>query len=228
MHEVPGASARDLPAPPTPEETAARFGRPVFGLVPQPHLKELDTLSTVASDEELTDVSVSYSFLTEPTDPTDPRNLVPTVRDIDGWLEKAERDGQPEWFVRSLQAMRFPMVWEAVRTTSRTDPSGATTAERLAAHMEHVLINTSDERRRRDDDSGIPSLDTGVTAAHARPTTVPVDGTERPGIQIDTDPTVIGWAVEVDDSLVSVVLDRDRADHLDVRLVTRWGDERAR
>lgn len=228
MHEVPGASARDLPAPPSPEEVAAGFGRPVFGLVPQPHLRELDVLSTVASGEELTEVSVSYSFLAEPSDPADPRNLVPTVRDIDGWLEKAERDGQPEWFARGLQSMRFPMVWEAVRTASRVDPWGATTAERLAGHMEHVLINTADERRRRDGDSVIPSLDAGVTAAHARPTTLTVDGAERPGIQIDTDATVIGWAVEVDDSLVSIVLDRDRAEHLDVRLATRWGADRAR
>ncbi|RWZ46143.1 hypothetical protein ELQ90_16085 [Labedella phragmitis] len=191
MHEVPGASARDLPAPASPEEVAARFGRPVFGLVPQPHVRELDVLSTVATGEELSEVSVSYSFLAEPGDPTDPRNLVPTVRDIDGWLEKAERDGQPEWFVRGLQSMRFPMVWEAVRTTTRVDPWAATTAERLAAHMEHVLLNTADERQRRDD-SGIPSLDAGVTAAHALPANVAVDGAERPGIQIDTDATVIG------------------------------------
>jgi hypothetical protein len=67
-----------------------------------------------------------------------------------------------------------------------------------------------------------------VTAAHARPTTVAVDGADRPGIQIDTDATVIGWAVEVDDSLVSIVLDRVRAEHLDVRLVTRWGADHAR
>jgi hypothetical protein len=39
---------------------------------------------------------------------------------------------------------------------------------------------------------------------------------------------VIGWAIEVDDSLVSLVLDRDRAEHLDVRLATRWGADRAR
>ncbi|RWZ58441.1 hypothetical protein ELQ92_14125 [Labedella populi] len=223
MHEVPGASARDLPAPPSPEEVAARFGRSVFGLVPQPHLRELDILSTVATGQELTEVSVSYSFLAEPGDTTDPRNLVPTVRDIDGWLEKAERDRQPEWFVRSLQSMRFPMMWEAARTASREDPWGTPIAERLAAHMDHVLINTADERRRRDGGSVIPFLDVGVSAAHARPTTVAVDGSERTGIRIDTDPTVIGWAIEVDDSLVSIVLDRDRAERLDVALVTRWG-----
>lgn len=227
MHEVPGASARDMPAPPSPEEVAARFGRPVFGLVSQPHLGELDGLSTVATGEELVEVSVSYSFLAIPTDLTDPRNLVPTVRDIEGWLEKAERDGQPEWFVRSLESMRFPMIWEAVRTATRRDAFGATTAERLAAHMEHVLVNTADERRRRDD-SGIPSLDGGVSAAHARPATVTVDGNEHPGIRIDTDATVIGWAVEVDDSLVSIVVDRDRAEHLDVELTARWGARRGR
>ena len=223
MHEVTNARPGDFPAPPSADEVASRFGRPVFSLVEQPGLIRLDGLSTVATGDRLVEVSVSYSHLVAPEDPTDPRGLVDDIDEVTGWIEKAHRDGRPEWFVRSLEALRFPMLWETVRT-ARRDADGATSlAESLARHLDHVLINTVEGRRRRSGDRPGRELDGPVNPAHARPATVVVDGLPREGVEIDTDADLTGWAVIVDDLVVSVALDREVAATLEVALATGGG-----
>ena len=220
MHEIPGATPHDVPEPPSPDEVAARFGRPIIGFCPQPHLTELNGLSTMGHNDRLVQVAVSYSFLLDPADPSSPQNLVDDVESVHGWIEKAHRDRQPEWFIRSLQSRSFPMLWEAVRTS--VDEFERTPAEGLARHVNHVLINTVENRRRRSADSPAPRLDAAVPASHAQPATVTLDGIERDGVMIDTDPDIVGWAAEVDGAIVSIAIDRDRAAVLDLRLVTRW------
>lgn len=223
MHEVPNARPEDFPAPPSGDEVASRFGRPIFTLVEQPGLIRLDTLSTVATGDRLVEFSVSYSRVLVAEDPTDPRNLVDDIDEVTGWIDKARREGRPAWFVRSLEARRFPMLWETVRTARRDADGAASLAEGLARHMDHVLINSVEGRRRRPIDHPGHDLDGPVNPAHARPATLIVDGLAREGIEIDTDADLVGWAVPVDDLVVSVALDREVAPSLEVALATGWG-----
>jgi hypothetical protein len=224
VHEVPNARPEDFPAPPSADEVASRFGRPVYTLVEQLGLIRLDGLSTVANGDRPVEVSVSYSRLVAPEDPTDPRNLVDDIDDVTGWIEKARREGRPAWFVRSLEARRFPMLWETVWTARKDADGAASLAESLVRHMDHVLINTVEGRRRRSSDHPGLDLDGPVNPAHARPTTIVVDGLPREGIGIDTDADIVGWAVPVDDLVVSIALDRDVAATLEIALEVGWSD----
>ncbi|WP_165068362.1 hypothetical protein [Marisediminicola senii] len=209
MQEIPGRTVRDLPTPPTRAEVIARFGAPVFTLVPQPHLRELDGASTMAVNDTLQEVSLSYSYLRWPDDPADPRNLVPDIDEITHWIDKAHRDDQPEWFIASLESRRYPTVWEAVRSIHPDVGVAQTLAEHLAHHVNHVLIN-SVEGRRVDAAGRPPRLDAEVKPTHAQPAVLTVDGVELPAITIDTDPHIVGWAAQVGEVYVTVALDRER------------------
>jgi hypothetical protein len=118
---------------------------------------------------------------------------------------------RPAWLVARVERMRHPMLWEVVQT-HWTAPGRdlPTPDEVLVEHVQYVLMN------QYRDEHGIPD-----PTEHPWPTLVDersvqsghpvlVDGVERPGLLLDTDPFVLGLATELDDGrLLTAVLPRD-------------------
>jgi hypothetical protein len=220
MEFIPGLTARDMPAPATPDEIATRFSAPLFTFAPQPCLAEMG-FSTVAIGGELTEVSISYSVFRNPDDPDDPVNFTDAREESDSLVREARDAGQPDWFTDAVRSMRHPTLWEAVCTMRLPQVLGQSIAESLAGHMNHIIVNSM-EGRVRATAEGIPELDSDVSPRHARNgATVIVDGIGFDAIHIDTDPDVVGWALDTDGCRVLIAFDRDYAGLVDIALVRR-------
>ncbi|MDP9905583.1 hypothetical protein [Arthrobacter bambusae] len=118
--------------------------------------------------------------------------------------------------------MRYPQLWDAVRTTWHRDPAERSSPARvLAEHMNHVLIN----RYRREWLGGIawdryagdarrPPANRGVPAW--------IDGVEVQGVEIDTDPLVYGVGASLGQGgVVTAVLPRDELDYIRIEFAKR-------
>ncbi|MES2092283.1 MAG: hypothetical protein V4531_00505 [Actinomycetota bacterium] len=220
MRIVPGMTVRDLPDPPSNDRVIEAFSAPVLTLVPQPHLRESSWASMALNDVSV-EVSASYCFFRHPADLADPLNYADDIEATLGYIEKALSDNQPDWFLDRLRDNRYPMLWETVRTTRLGVDPDRSLAERLAEHVNHVLINTVGHRTSWSDD-GPPILDHEVTARHAQSGfSLIIDGVECDALIIDTDPDVIGWAVQLTTVAVTVAIDRDRAAMIDLVLERR-------
>lgn len=213
-----GMTVRNLPAPATLAADAARFRVPVFGFVPQPKLRSIGH-GTTGTNGMLEEVTMSYAFIRDPENPDDRNNFREKAAEIEAARLSAQQTGQPAWFLERLLILRYPGLWEAVATVAPRSDDPRTLAERLADHVNHVLINTVDSRR-RENSHRAPTLDGGVRATHSQDAALLIDGSSVPGIVIDTDPDVIGWAAQVRDALVLVALPRDYVDQIDRSLVT--------
>jgi len=143
-----------ISAPPTTAQRIAAFPAPVAGFIAQPHLELLPLASEWSSgngEGALTErsVTLSYTFWRNPSNRDDPGNLrdldeatraalaAPPVRPLPPQLEEAR------------QRMRFPMVWNAIRTTivSRgMDLPNLGMA--LIDHATYILMNTFRDTRK--------------------------------------------------------------------------------
>jgi len=167
------------------------------------------------------EASASYCFFSHPADLTDPLNYADDIESTLMYIEKALSDHQPEWFLDRLRDNRYPTLWEAVRTTKLGIDPDRSLADRLADHVNNVLINTVHHRSSWGD-AGPPVLDHEVTARHAQSGfALRVDGVATDAFIIDTDPDIVGWALQVGALAVTVAIDRDRAELIDVALETR-------
>lgn len=220
MHIAEGLRVADLPVPPTGDEIAAAFPVPLFGLVTQPGVAEAG-FGTVSSNGGVHEVSISYSLFRHPEDHNDPANFANNAADTLAAITKAERDGQPEWFIAGLKRMRFPVLWEAVSTVRTDIGEPLPLADRLAAHVNHVVMNTCVERQ-HESSTGPAILLDPVQASDALPgRLLQVDGADMSAIQIDTDVDATGWAFEVPHAAVLVVIRRADLALVDVRLERR-------
>jgi hypothetical protein len=220
MHIAEGPSVSDFPVPPTGDEIAASFPVPLFGLVAQPSIAEAG-FGTVSSNDGVHEVAISYSLFRNPADHNDPSNYTDDAADILSAIDAAERKGQPEWFVIGLRRMRFPVLWEAVSTVITQIGEPLPLADRLAAHINHVVMNTC-ENRRHESSTGPATLENPVHADDALPgRLLQVDGADVSAIQIDTDVDATGWAFETAHAAVLVVLRREHLPLVDVRLERR-------
>jgi hypothetical protein len=218
MHEIPGATSGDFPAPPAIDDVARNFGGPVFTLVPQPSLQEISLPSTVSENGRLREVSLSYSYFRHPDNRADSRNFAENAEATTTMLRTAEAERQPAWFIEALGQRRYPLLWEAVLTVGRGGERSVTQV--LSDHLRHVLSNTWGTRRPNGFD-GTDASATGARTERAREATLEIDGVMREAMVLDSDPDVIGWAAPVEGSVVVLVLDRDIAPTLDLRLIRR-------
>jgi hypothetical protein len=105
--------------------------------------------------------------------------------------------------------MRYPLLWEAVQTHWCVDGvDRPTPSEALVQHAQYVLVNEYRDEHARTEDDRWPVLvdERSIQSGHP----VLVDGVERPGLLLDTDPFVLGIATELDDGrLLTAVLPRD-------------------
>ncbi|MFJ2368174.1 hypothetical protein [Microbacterium sp. NPDC087665] len=223
--EFSGTVPMDAPDPRIEYEArlhALPFG--VFELVPQPSLTRLPmpSFSEMIGAERMLSASFSYAWWRFPDDHSDPRNEIELDERTRRSIEEEPAWGRPTWLIEQAQLLRYPMLWEATRTTWHASPddSRASLARELVDHANHVLIN------RFRTELGIPS---GPRVGEAWKTTVTavsdasatVDGAERPAVQIDTDPFVFAIGFRVDEHIVcTTVVPRDALESIDLALTT--------
>lgn len=208
----------DLPAPPTPDDVARAFPVPLLTLVPQDAIGE--TLCGVGSHTTdgtvvMTTATLSYTFWRNPADRSDPANLADLPAAVRADLDAPPVRPLPEWILRARERMRYPLLWDAVRTTHIADPAEApwhTPAFALVEHVNYILMNTYRDERVRAAPDEFPGELLGAATErsieHGIPVTV--DGVDRPGMRIDTDAHVYGLGVDLGDRILTAVFARER------------------
>ncbi|MFC4244703.1 hypothetical protein ACFOYW_15115 [Gryllotalpicola reticulitermitis] len=218
-------------------QQARRMPVPVYGLVPQRHLEDWDALGVSSSEHDGVVVechlSISYTLWRNPDYLDDPVNLTDdALREIDDdardrtsgtQRKRDEPDDRPAWLIERLRRTRYrPLLWECVTTHWSARPRDSDRVEaRLADHVNHILRNGFQSTRLRGAAPG--QLDSPVDERHVEHgITVRVDGFERSGIRIDTDPDVYGIGVSLDTATcVTAVVPRDELRFVDLGFATR-------
>jgi hypothetical protein len=225
--EFDGVVPSDAPDPGIASEARLRnVGFPVFHLAPQPALTRLPIANFAESSgeagrEELS-VALSYTLWMHPDDHSDPRNEIALDDRTRRMLDEEPAWGRPAWLAAQAQSIRYPMLWEAVRTAWYASPGRphASVEQQLVDHVDHILRNSFREELGLDRGSTVLDGWRATTTA-VREGTVRVDGRERPAVQIDTDPLVYAVGFRVAPHVVCTsVVSRDRLPSIDFALVT--------
>ncbi|MGN9910026.1 hypothetical protein ACTMTJ_20985 [Phytohabitans sp. LJ34] len=197
---------------------------PVVGITSQPHLEDWGAIGVSTGGAlDWCEVSISYTLWRNPDEPDDPANLAELDPEQRHALEAEPRWPRPQWLVEQVRRMRYPILWECVRTRWSRRPGAFDTIESvLAAHVNHVLVNQF--RQTRVVSSHPPSeLDSPVyerCVDHGIP--VLVDGAVLDGSRIDTDPDVYGVGVELGaHTVVTAAIPRDALPHVEVAFAVR-------
>lgn len=198
---------------------------PVMGFVAQPALEDVhmeNTMSSGMTDISQMTVGINYTLWRNPDDRSDPANLADldeaTRRALDGPFPAP----RPAWLIEQVERMRYPMLWEAVRTTWHRDPSELSVPRILVEHTNHILMNrfrkalglgdiVADRFAARLTERAVNSL-----------ATVNLDGVEMPAFEIDTDPFVYAIGAELKDgSVVTAVVPRDDLEYVQIGFARR-------
>ncbi|WP_136043129.1 MULTISPECIES: hypothetical protein [unclassified Microbacterium] len=215
--EFSGVVPMDAPDPSIESEARVRsLPFPVFELRPQPALTRIPIASFTeiggATGREEISAAFSYTLWRYPDDHADPRNEIELDEATRRSLDDEPPWGRPAWLIEQVKVFRYPMLWEAVRTTWNASPAreGTSLAEQLVDHTNHILRNQFREELglswdpRADDDAW------AATTTAASETSVEVDGRDHPALQIDTDPFVYGVGFRIDEHVVcTAVVPRD-------------------
>lgn len=225
--EFRGVLPEDAPDPSIAAEARLRAVEfPVFDLRPQPSITRMPITGFTegSGSRGVTELSAqfSYTLWRHPDDHSDPRNEIELDEQTRRALDEEPPWPRPTWLIERAQLFRYPMLWEAVRTAwhREPDPGRHGLATQLVDHANHVLEN------RFRDQLGLPSgpgaFENGrVKESAVAQSALAVDGEERPGLHVDTDPFVYAVGFRVDEHVVcTVVLPRDSLPFLDLALVT--------
>ena len=221
----------DLPAPPTADEVARQFARPIMTLVDQPSLDEAGIgVATQSSSGhstisrlELTEATISYTLWRNPDERSDPANLADLDDRTRDSLDAEPAWPLPDWLITARERMRYPSLWEAVRTTYVVQPTALpwhTVRHALVEHVNYVLVNSFREERT---DGSIPPTLEGEVTEKCVEAGIPlsVDGVWMSGLRIDTDPHILGLAIDLGDKLLTAAIPRDELEFLELAFVTR-------
>ena len=200
---------------------------PLMGLAPQPTIEDLDmpaiTEAIDGAGRSQFAVSFTYRLWRNPDDRGDPANLMDLDPEEQAAIDTVPPWPRPSWLVEFLEILRYPRLWEAVRTTWSRDPSDYTTLDRqLVDHTNNILMNHFRE------ELGLSPGPTGDGSWRVSPSsvnaaaTLEVDGEEIPAVEIDTDPFVYAVGVQLQPDLVTtVVLARENLPYVRLALHTR-------
>ncbi|WP_394553064.1 hypothetical protein ACDF64_01750 [Agromyces sp. MMS24-JH15] len=233
MHIV-GVLPEDAPDPRL--EAARRLtglSFPVMGFAPQPAVEDDDLVSflEIGGMDGLSQQSASITSLLwrNPADRSDPANLA----DLDDRTRAALDDEppwpRPAWLLEYVARLRYPQLWEAVRTTWTREPSEFSTPSRqLADHANHILMNTFRTELGLGDGPVATDGAWRVTESAANPSArLEIDGDLVPALEIDTDPFVYAIGAQLSAQVVTtVVVAREHLPHLRMALATRHATDR--
>ena len=208
-------------------EQARRLPMPIVGLVPQPHLEDWGAIGVGSGTRngvlDSCEANVSYTLWRNPDEPDDPVNLAELDEQQRRALEAAPAGPRPRWLVEQVRRMRYPMLWECVRTQWSREPGGFDTVQtQLVAHVNHILVNQFRQPWVVGDDPPY-EVDNPVDerCVEAR-IPVLIDGIARDGFRIDTDPHVYGLAVDLDArTVLTAAIPRDAMPYLQIAFAVR-------
>jgi hypothetical protein len=212
----------DVPPPQTVDEVVRVFPVPVMSFVPQASLEEMG-VGTVGYSSDggpmiLEAVTISYTLWRNPLDHDDPDNLAELDDTLRETLDAPPVRPLPDWMMTQRQLFRYPSLWEAV-TTTRRSPGSESLESTLVMHVNHILMNTFRDQRVT---GGFPGeLDDPVTKRHIQPAVVRIDGTDVPGVRIDTDPNVFAVGAALEGRFLTAVVARDHLPFVTVEFATR-------
>lgn len=213
----------DLPPPPTADETARLFAVPLMAFIPQPSLEEQGVSTSSSSRNSgpstLDDVSISYTLWRNPADHADAANLADLSALEREGLEAVAVGPLPDWFLAQRERMRYPLLWEAVRTTRLREPEWQTPESSLVEHVNYVVMNMYRDQRVVGAFPG--DLDSPVTERHIEYGSVRIDGADVPGMRINTDPHVYAVGADLGDRILTAVVARDHLPYITVAFQTR-------
>jgi hypothetical protein len=200
---------------------------PLMALAPQPTIEDADLPAimeaTDNSGRSQFAVSFSYTLWRNPDDRADPVNLKDLDPEERSAIETVPPWPRPAWLVELVEMMRYPRLWEAVRTSWTRDCSEYTTLERqLVDHTNHILVNQFREELGlapgpTEDDAWMVRPSSVNTAA-----TLEIDGEDVSAVEIDTDPFVYAVGARLrPDVVTTVVIARDHLPYVRLALRTR-------
>jgi hypothetical protein len=203
------------------------LGFPLMGLVPQPTIEDTDSPAimevTGGDGRSRLAVSFSYTLWRNPDDRADRVNL----KDLDpgerAAIETIPPWPRPAWLIAAVEMMRYPHLWEAVRTCWTRDSSEYTTLERqLVDHTNYILMNQFREELglAPGPAAGGPWRVRGSSVNTA--VTVQIDGEDVPAVEIDTDPFVYAVGAQIrPDVVTTMVIAREHLPYVRLALHTR-------
>jgi len=205
----------------------ARLPFAVFGLVPEPTIEMFAPTSLGSGSDRSgvrdAHVGLSYIVIRNPADRADPANLADLDDDIRRALDEVPPWPLPRWLIERTERQRYPMLWDAVRTSWYRDPAHRPSLdEALVEHTTHVLTNSfRRERGLEGKIGGLPPAPDVSTTSVQHDARLRVDGVDRQAVLIDTDPHVFAIGTGLDDStLVTMVVTRDELPYLRLELMT--------
>lgn len=200
---------------------------PVLGLMPQPSLEDTDSVGlTYSLDDrgysEMT-ASITYTLWRNPDDRTDPANLADLDEQTRRAIEEVPSWPRPAWLIEQVERMRYPQLWEAVRTTWHREPSERSSVQSLLAdHVNHILRNQYRQELwpgSKPWDQHPPPVTGQMVNGRAR--TV-INGIAVPGAEVDTDPFVYGIGARLaGGGVVTAVLPRAELKRIQIQFTTR-------
>jgi hypothetical protein len=200
---------------------------PVMGLVPQPSLEDTDSVGvSYGMDDhgyrEMT-ASITYTLWRNPNDRSDPVNLADLNENTRRSIEEFPPWPRPPWLIEQVERLRYPQLWEAVRTTWHRVPSERFTVQSLlAAHVNHILMNQYRQELWPGGnpwDQHPPEVTGRMVNSHAK--TI-LNGVDVPGAEIDTAPFVYGIGTQLaGGGVVTAVLPRAELKHIQIQFGTR-------
>lgn len=119
--------------------------------------------------------------------------------------------------------MRYPQLWDAVRTTHISDGSTWHTLElALVEHVSYIAMNTFRAQRMRGSMPG-ELIDRPQVSHIEQDVPILIDGDEATGIRFDTDPHVFGVAANLGDRMLTAAFSRDQLPYFRLEFATRAG-----
>ncbi|NUU32335.1 hypothetical protein HNO80_12115 [Arthrobacter sp. C9C5] len=199
----------------------------VMGLVSQPSLEDTDAVSLVSGEDDRgyseMSASVSYTLWRNPADRSDPINLADLTDQARAAIDVVPPWPRPAWLVEQVERMRYPHLWEAVRTTWHRNPSPGTSLRSvLVEHVNHILRNRYQQELGLSDGSWDQPAAAVMDRMVNDQVGVIVNGAEVPGAEVDTDPFVYGIGTELaGGGVVTAVLPRAELMLIQVQFATR-------
>ncbi|MFS4505647.1 hypothetical protein ACMA46_05350 [Clavibacter sp. Sh2141] len=217
----------DLPDLPTADGTTARFGVDLFTFVPQPSLEEWGmnrgTQTRDGGPETLLDASLMYTLWRNPDDRADPVNRGPLTDAELAALDEPTPRPLPAELEAVRQRMRWPSLWEAVKTTVMHPPGAGIFVPDLAGallqHAEHIIVNSF--RDARTGDAFPPVISDAPAADDLDRVRIEVDGVLVDGLRLDRDADVVAVGAQVGDRILTAVVPRAELAHVRLAFVTR-------
>ena len=213
----------DFPPPPTVDEITAQMNRPLWVLADQESIEEAGAghgSQTVDGVLQVETVALSYVLWRYPADRADPRNLRELTPEERAGLEMEPVGPLPEWIIEARDRMRYPLLWEGVRTTHFVEGTPRPVEDVLAEHMNHILMNVFQNERVV---GGFPGeltnrVETGSSSTGRR---ILLDGEEIEGMCVDTDPHVLGLGAVIGTGILTAAIPRDYLPYLRLEFITR-------